>query len=37
MLSELQKYVQSQVLELSGGKQQPTSRIENVTMDFRVW
>ena len=37
MLSELQMYVQSQVLELSNGKQQPTSRIENITMDFRVW
>ena len=37
MLSELQKYVQSQVLELSDGKQQPTSRIENISMDFRVW
>jgi uncharacterized caspase-like protein len=37
MLSELQKYIQSQVVELSDGKQQPTSRIENITMDFRVW
>ncbi len=37
MLSELQKYVQSQVLKLSGGKQQPTSRIENISSDFRVW
>jgi uncharacterized caspase-like protein len=37
MLSELQKYVQTQVVELSGGKQQPTSRIENIAMDFRVW
>ena len=37
MLSELQKYVQSQVVKLSGGKQQPTSRIENISMDFRVW
>ena len=37
MLSELQKYVQNQVVELSGGMQQPTSRIENISMDFRVW
>ena len=37
MLSELQKYVQSKVVELSGGKQQPTSRIENISSDFRVW
>ena len=37
MLSELQLYVQQQVSELSGGLQQPTSRIENIEMDFRVW
>ncbi len=37
MLSELQQYVQSQVSELSGGMQKPTSRIENIEMDFRVW
>ncbi|MEA3494703.1 MAG: caspase family protein [Bacteroidota bacterium] len=37
MLSELQRYVQKQVSELSGGKQVPTSRIENLSMDFRVW
>ena len=37
MLSELQKYVQNQVVELSGGKQQPTSRIENLTLDYIVW
>ena len=37
MLSELQKYVQQKVVELSNGQQQPTSRIENITMDFRVW
>ena len=36
-LSELQKYVQQQVSILSNGKQQPTSRIENQTVDFRVW
>ncbi|MFK8038493.1 MAG: caspase family protein, partial [Crocinitomicaceae bacterium] len=36
-LSELQNYVSKQVTELSKGKQQPTSRIENQTVDFRVW
>ncbi|MFD1552593.1 caspase family protein [Putridiphycobacter roseus] len=36
-LSELQKYVSEQVTELSGGKQQPTARIENQSVDFRVW
>ena len=36
-LSEIQQYVSEQVYELSGGRQQPTSRIENQTIDFRVW
>jgi hypothetical protein len=36
-LSEIQKYVAKQVTELSGGRQQPTSRIENQTVDFRIW
>jgi len=36
-LSELQKYVQNEVSKLSKGKQQPTSRIENNTLDYRVW
>jgi len=36
-LSELQQYVGEQVKKLSGGKQQPTSRIENQIVDFRVW
>ncbi|MGV6862737.1 MAG: caspase family protein [Putridiphycobacter sp.] len=36
-LSEIQQYVAEQVYELSGGRQQPTSRIENQTIDFRVW
>lgn len=36
-LSELQKYVQAQVTLLSNGKQQPTSRIENQLVDYRVW
>jgi WD40 repeat protein/uncharacterized caspase-like protein len=37
MISELQKYVKHEVKELSQGKQVPTSRIENVSLDFRVW
>jgi hypothetical protein len=36
-LSELQKYVSEQVIILSAGRQQPTSRIENQTLDFRIW
>ncbi len=36
-LKELQEYVQTQVKELSRGKQQPTSRIENNVLDYRVW
>jgi uncharacterized caspase-like protein len=36
-LSELQQYVAEQVVKLTGGKQQPTSRIENLVNDFRVW
>lgn len=36
-LSELQQYISTTVLKLSKGKQQPTSRIENQTVDFRVW
>jgi hypothetical protein len=37
MLSELQKYLRQEVTRLSNGKQQPTSRIENTMMDFKVW
>lgn len=36
-LSELKEYVGNKVTELSNGKQQPTSRIENKSVDFRVW
>ena len=35
-LKELQQYIQQQVVELSGGQQQPTSRIENSVLDYRV-
>lgn len=37
MLSELQDYVRKEVKKLSGGKQIPTSRIENEIMDYRIW
>lgn len=36
-LSEIRQYVSRQVYQLSGGMQQPTSRIENQTIDFRIW
>lgn len=36
-LSELQTYLRKEVTELSNGAQQPTSRIENLSMDFRIW
>jgi len=36
-LSEIQQYVQQQVLELSGGRQQPGSRFENISLDYRIW
>ncbi len=37
MLSELQEYLGNAVSELTGGLQTPTSRIENITNDWRVW
>ena len=37
MLSEIQIYVGEQVMLLSKGRQQPTSRIENNSLDYRVW
>jgi WD40 repeat protein len=36
-ISALKKYVYSEVEKLSGGMQKPTSRIENLEMDWRVW
>lgn len=36
-LSELQIYLRKEVTSMSNGAQQPTSRIENLSMDFRVW
>ena len=37
MLSEMQSYVQAKVSKLSGGKQLPTSRRENLEFDYRLW
>jgi hypothetical protein len=36
-LSELKSYVQQNVKELSRGKQTPTSRIENLAVDYVIW
>ena len=36
-VSELRSYVITQVQELTNGRQKPTSRQENVELDFRVW
>lgn len=37
MLNELQTYLQTEVVKLSEGMQKPTSRLENLEMDWRVW
>jgi len=37
MLSEIQEYVQEKVGEITDGKQVPTSRLENMSNDFRIW
>ena len=37
MLSELQMYLQEEVYKLSNGAQKPTSRIENLSLDYRIW
>lgn len=36
-LSELKSFIQDKVFELSQGMQRPTSRIENNTLDYRIW
>lgn len=37
MLSELQEYLYQRVPELTGGLQTPTTRVENLNNDFRIW
>ena len=37
MLSELQNYISVKVAELSKGRQMPTSRFENLNLDYRIW
>ncbi len=37
MMSEINKYVSTQVKELTSGKQQPTNRVEVIDVDFRLW
>lgn len=36
-VTELRKKTYEEVLKLSKGKQQPTTRSENVLLDFRIW
>ena len=37
MISELRDYASSRVSKLTGGRQNPTSRRENLEFDFKVW
>ncbi|MBI5540809.1 MAG: caspase family protein [Bacteroidia bacterium] len=37
VISELQDYIRMKVTELSNGMQVPNARLENLSMDFRVW
>lgn len=36
-LSELQEYIGLKVFELSNGKQKPTARFENLSLDYQIW
>lgn len=36
-INDLKKYVYEEVERLSGGMQKPTSRIENLELDWKVW
>jgi hypothetical protein len=36
-INALKKYVYEEVEKLSGGLQKPTSRLENLEMDWKVW
>jgi WD40 repeat protein len=35
--SEIQKYVYKEVSDKTNGKQRPTTRVENLSNDFRIW
>lgn len=37
MVSELQKYIKYRTSVISQGKQVPTARSENISLDFRIW
>jgi hypothetical protein len=37
MLKELQLFLNENVVKLSNGAQKPTSRIENISLDYRIW
>lgn len=37
LISELQMYVQQMVGQLSHGKQMPSSRFENISLDYVIW
>ena len=37
MLSELQLYTTDRVTQLSKGKQTPTTRIQNIQLDYQIW
>jgi WD40 repeat protein len=37
MLSEVQEWVSLRVRELSGGAQSPTTRIQNIALDYQLW
>lgn len=37
LLSEMQTFINIKVLELTNGKQNPNSRVENLKIDFRLW
>lgn len=36
-VSELRAYVYDEVTKMSGGKQKPTARAQNLSIDYRVW
>ncbi|MEW6526280.1 MAG: caspase family protein [Spirochaetota bacterium] len=36
-VSELMSYVAQRTRDLTGGRQNPTSRKENITVDFKIW